>query len=773
LGFSSFASICSHSLHLVAMCTPTPVVLKKVSRRAENTYFSYPQGQGPWFRCEPDADVKPRICEAGLAGPDTVPTTLPMLMEEASSNKGIFSALLVERPLPALQDGKAPEAFPRHQWTRWSWKQYRDDVRAMAKCFMKYGCMQYDTVNIWGFNAPEWSMAALAAMYCGGKCGGIYPTDTGDTAAFKAVQSGGVITAVEGRSQLNKLVSALNARGDCRRMKLLISWMDVPNRGEQVEITGCGKLPFISWSDALKFGQAESDSLLNLGSISPGHCAAIIYTSGTTGEPKGVMCSHDSLSFVGKAVTTEMNSTGFGTSGEERGLSYLPLSHIAGLMIDIVGPMSLTARNPGVWESMFFARPYDLKAGSIGDRLKASKPTVFFGVPLVWEKMADRVKAIGAASTGMKKTISDWAKAKALEHAKTLEIGCDPVVPSNFCFASRFLGLVKGAVGLDKCKIAASGAAPMRKETLEYFASLNIHINEGYGMSESVLGASFSTPIAHQWGSCGYELTGYEVKIYRVDGSDLNKKVECLPAPALDNTDEEYQGEICFRGRGIMMGYLANKDMGDAHVAEINKKTAETIDADGWLHSGDKGLKTALGMIKITGRFKELIIGDGGENIAPVPIEDSVKGFCAGINEVMMIGDKRKYNVAVITLKAIGANGEVPGTDQLDAGAKNVNADVTTITGALTDKVWIETISNAIVKTNANQKIVLNPAFKIQKFTILPLNFSEENGELTPTKKLKRATVEKKYAQLIDYMYATEGNKMYEHAIYIPFKDKA
>merc|ERR1712039_250963 len=132
-----------------------------------------------------------------------------------------------------------------------------------------------------------------------------------------------------------------------------------------------------------------------------------------------------------------------------------------------------------------------------------------------------------------------------------------------------------------------------------------------------------------------------------------------------------------------MMGYLANPDFGPEHVAEVKKKTNETIDKAGWLHSGDKGLITKDGFVKITGRYKELIIGEGGENIAPVPIEDCVKKACDGINEVMMVGDKRKYNVALITLKAVGANGESPGSDQLDAGAKRVNPDVKTISEAM------------------------------------------------------------------------------------------
>merc|ERR1712157_453534 len=128
-----------------------------------------------------------------------------------------------------------------------------------------------------------------------------------------------------------------------------------------------------------------------------------------------------------------------------------------------------------------------------------------------------------------------------------------------------------------------------------------------------------------------------------------NSKTECPRAPGLEAMDEKYQGELCYRGRNIMMGYMASPDLGDAHVAEIQKKTADTIDADGWLHSGDKGMITEKGMVKITGRYKELIIGEGGENIAPVPIEDCVKKACDGIAELMMVGDKRKYNVAFVT----------------------------------------------------------------------------------------------------------------------------
>merc|ERR1711953_1137516 len=243
----------------------------------------------------------------------------------------------------------------------------------------------------------------------------------------------------------------------------------------------------------------------------------------------------------------------------------------------------------------------------------------------------------------------------------------------------------------------------------------------------------------------------------KVDDTDFNKKTPCPRSTGLDDLDEQYQGELCYRGRNIMMGYMCQPDLGQAHVNEIEKKTAETIDAEGWLHSGDRGMVTALGMVKITGRYKELIIGDGGENIAPVPIEDHVKKMCDGICEIMMVGDKRKYNVALVTLKAVGANGESPGTDDLDAGAKTVNKDVTKISQAMDDETWIKTIQDAITATNKNAKVVINNAFAIQKFCILPSNFSEEFNELTPTKKLKRKVVEDKYAEIIEKMYKTDG----------------
>uniref|UniRef100_A0A7S2KVM6 AMP-dependent synthetase/ligase domain-containing protein n=1 Tax=Zooxanthella nutricula TaxID=1333877 RepID=A0A7S2KVM6_9DINO len=475
------------------------------------------------------------------------------------------------------------------------------------------------------------------------------------------------------------------------------------------------------------------------------------------------MVSHDNFIFESSCLLHILgDSVGFGTEEkEERILSYLPLSHVAGFMLDVISPIVCSANSEG-WVAVFFARPYDLKEKAIKDRLNVAKPTIFLGVPLVWEKIADQIREIGRQVTGVARSVADWSKAVCLDHARNSQLGGSGEAAVGHTVAKLVLGKVKARLGLDQCKFAFTGAAPMRVDTMEYFGSLNMFINEVYGMSECTGACTFSTDQAHVWGSCGWEIPGVEVKAFLVDPHDLNKKVECMKAPDVDHGDEKYQGELCFRGRNIMMGYMACPDLGPAHLQEIRKKTAETIDDEGWLHSGDKGMITAQGMIKITGRYKELIIGEGGENIAPVPIEDAVKKHCEGIAEVIMVGDKRKYNIALITLKAVGANGEVPGTDELDKPALKVNPQVTTISAAMKDQAWIDAVTNAIKAANNDGKVCPNNAFKIQKFTILPTNFSEAAGELTPTKKLKRKMVEVKFAAVIDKMYAASGT-------YVPY----
>lgn len=732
----------------------------------DTSYYCEYKGAGPWFRQNPTDVMPQRMAQDGPGASE--PMTIPQLFDKAVEANGDEDALSVERPTPEHKQGeKPPPALPIEDWTKWTFEEYQNDVRAAAMAMIKLGFRTEESVNVWGFNSPEWCMSAMAAAHAGGKVAGLYPTDGDDTVAYKVVHSAGSIVVVDGEGKVDRLVKALNARRDAKRIRAIVIWGDKqPTAARTIAITGCANVQLMGWDKFVEMGRdskLEDELDRRIAALKPGSPAALIYTSGTTGEPKAVMLSHDNIIFECTAVMGLIQkSTGFTTCGQERVLSYLPMSHVAGMMVDVVSPIYNTRDEVG-WETTFFARPYDLKAGSFSDRLKAVKPTVFLGVPLVWEKVADKIRAIGAEVTGAKKQIATMAKEKGLAYAKNCQLGKSGCYPAGYQIAEALvLKKIKANLGLEELKFGFTGAAPIRVDTLEYFGSLGISINEVYGMSECSGACTGSVHEAHEWGSCGFELPGVEVRIFKCDEQDLNKKTPVEYAPDIDEQSEEYMGEICYRGRNIMMGYMACPDWGPDHHAEIAKKNRDAIDAEGWLHSGDKGLISEAGMCKITGRYKELIIGEGGENIAPVPIEDHVKKTCDGIQEIVMIGDKRKYNVALVTLKAEGANGESPGTDNLDAGAKRLNKAVTTISGAMKDDMWIKAITDAITSANTNTKVCHNATFKIQKFCILPSNFSEEKGELTPTKKIKRKVIENKYMELLNRMYQTDGT-------YIPY----
>lgn len=705
-----------------------------------------------------DAKMPIRFARDGLASKEGVPAmTIPQVFQLAVETKGNKVALRVERPVPPLEGKKVPPPLPLDQWKRWTYQQYYEETKQAAKALMSLGVEQFGSVNIWGTNSPEWFLADLAAIFAGGKAAGIYPTDTVDQVTFKCIHSGSKVVFVEDNGKVDKFAQMVD---NLPQLLTIVVWADTPTMATLNRKTG-DSVSVLSWDDFMGKGATVEDSALQarIDAQDPGHCCTLIYTSGTTGNPKAVMISHDNIIFEARCVAAEMPKIAAEPS-EERIISYLPLSHVAGMMVDIITPLTSSAFRPG-WVSVNFARPYDLKVGSIGDRLKAVKPTLFLGVPRVWEKIAEKMKAIGKSTTGTKLKIAKWAKAKGLEHARASNLAGyssaysgDGSFPAGYSLAEKLvLNKVKEALGLDECKFGFTGAAPITVDTLEYFGALGIQINEVYGMSECTGATTWSTDESHVWGSCGYAMAGTEVAIIAVDEGGSGGKRFIPYADDIFAPAESGQGEICYRGRHIMMGYLSNPSLGADHVAEIQAKTAGAIDSEGWLHSGDKGCMSKDGMVRITGRFKELIIGAGGENIAPVPIEDHIKLLCPAISNVMMVGDKRKYNTCLVTLKAEGATGEKPGTDALAGDALTLNASIKTISAAMTDVTVRKHISDAIQATNTNPKVCISNACVIQKFELLPTDFSVEGGELTATLKLKRSVAEAKWTDFIEKMY--------------------
>jgi len=698
-----------------------------------------------------------RYSKNGYGSAAVIPAkTIPQVWKDCCKNGGRKVALRWEDTTEtALQsDGSVPAAIPRDQWNALTWQEYDDMCRNAAMGYLDLGLKPLDGVTIYGFNSYQWFVSEISAIFAGGIAAGIYPTDTPEQFEFKMTHSGSSILMMQSYAKFEQCLPVMKKN---KNLKAVVVWEASEAEAEKHKNL---KFKVLTWNGLLAKGKASGKSSeleKRMDAQKPGSVCAYIYTSGTTGNPKAVMITHDNILFESTSALKHLQEhQGVGRSTEEeRILSYLPLSHVAGMMVDIVMPAVATALGPSHIIA-HFARPYDIKKSTIALRLQSVQPTVFLGVPRVWENVAEKVKAVGASITGVKKKISTWGKGVGLEHQKQKQMGENGEYPWFWSIANGIVGKgVAKKLGLDCCKFGFTGAAPISKDTLEYFGSLGLQVNEVYGMSECTGAVTFSCDAAHVWGSCGYALPSQEMKILREDGSTAPF------AKDLFNPTEEEQGEICYRGRNIMAGYMANPDLGAEHVKTIQKKCTDAVDANGWLHSGDKGCMDERKMLRITGRYKELIITAGGENVAPVPIEDEVKRLVPGIKNILMIGDKRKYNVAFVTLKAEGANDEKPGTDNLEGPALKMNPGTKTISAAMDDKVITDTIWDAIKKTNNNGDVVISNAAKIQKFTILPQDFSVETGEITPTFKTKRGVVHSKYEKMADKIYNSGRDDRY------------
>jgi len=715
----------------------------------------YDPAKGPFWTTDCKQQRDPILSEKGVSSVSG--QTMVDWFKKLAAEKGDKIALAVERPCPPLVNRKAPPSLPKEEWTTWTNKQYYDESCTAAKAMIALGLEDFDGVNVYGFNSPEWFMGQISAFLAGGICAGIYPSDTPEQVQFKSVHSHASMAICETR-KLAEIFLKYSAAGELPHLKGVIVW-DSEN---VFETEKQGNVTLCHWSNLAEIGKDVTDEQLEKRmDQKPGRVIAYVYTSGTTGNPKAVMITHDNMTFICTGVMG--HSGGFGnTATEERIVSYLPLSHVAGMLLDICCPMTVGACKSG-WVTTYFARVYDLKVGTLVERLRLVRPTLFLGVPRVWEKIAEKMKSMGANAKGLKASIGAFGKDKGLSAAKELQMGGSGKKPWGHGLADKLvLSKVSNNLGLDHVKLALTGAAPITRDTLEYFGMLGVQINECYGMSESTGATSWSSNEAHVWGSCGWAVPGSELKCFKIaeEGKEL---VECPPAKDIFNPTEEEQGELCFRGRHIMAGYMANPALGEAHVAEIAAKNAEGIDKHGWCHSGDKGCIDARGMARVTGRYKELIITAGGENVAPVPIEDQLKATCDMISNIQMIGDKRKFNVALITLKCEGASGDLAGTNQLAGGAKHFDANIKTIQEACRSKKYMKAITDCI--TACNNDFVPSPPCKIQKFTILPHDFSVENGELTPTLKLKRSVSTEKYIEVVDRMYDAKD-------AYVPFSEE-
>ncbi|KYQ58785.1 Very long-chain-fatty-acid--CoA ligase bubblegum [Trachymyrmex zeteki] len=585
--------------------------------------------------------------------------------------------------------------------TTYTFQEYESAIRIVAKAFIKLGLKRHHSVCIMGFNSPEWFIADLATIYAGGIATGIYITNSPKSCQYCAEHSRANIIVVEDEKQLRKI---LQIKHNLPHLKAIVQYNGIPTEKN-----------VLSWDDLLDIGKKESeDKLLSvLKTIGVNECCILVYTSGTIGNPKAVMLNHDNILSNIRAVLMVLRMK----EKSEVIVSYLPLSHVAAQLIDIITNITIAT-------TVYFADPSALK-GTLINTLLVAQPTFFLGVPRVWEKIYEKMQEKARNNGVIKTWIYKWAKAQSLHYYANKMNGID-YKHWGYVFAKWLVfDKVKAALGLNKCQTFVTSTAPLNIDITNYFLSLDIFLFEGYGISE-----------------CSGCHTLNEIEKCSMDG--VGKTLPGLYTK-LDNIDEHGEGEICISGRHIFMGYL-----------NAPKQTEDVKDKDGWIHSGDLGKFDSNGNLFITGRIKELIITSGGENVAPYNIEQSILSELPYLNNAMVIGDQRKYLTVLVTLKSnmneeTGAPLDTLTPDVL-IWAQSIGSSAKTVTEVIKsrDTAIYEEINKAIKR--ANMQAISN-AQKIQKFEILPHDFSIPTGELGPTLKLKKNVVQKMYADLIDKMY--------------------
>jgi long-subunit acyl-CoA synthetase (AMP-forming) len=560
-------------------------------------------------------------------------------------------------------------------WHTFTWREYRHNSRLVARGLMALGLTPGKGLAIIGYNCAEWFFADVGAILAGGVPAGIYTTSSPEQCQYIAHHCEAPVVIVEDKAQLVKFQQVW---GDCPHLKHIV----IMHGGSDVH-----DRRVLTWAQLLNKADEVPESALEarLAAQKPNDVCTLIYTSGTTGTPKAVMITHDNVTFTARTTVQSV-----GISAGDHALSYLPLSHIAEQMLSLHGPMLL---HGCVW----FAESMEL----LGDNLREARPHYFLGVPRVWEKIQAKIVAAAQHNGPLKKKLGAWARGMGLKGGYAIQR--KQPLPVMYGLADKLVfAAVRKKLGLDRCKLQVTSAAPISKDTLEFFLSLGIPLFEVYGMSECCGPATISTPDRFATGKAGYALPGTEVKIAE-------------------------DGEVCMRGRHVFAGYYKNPEA-----------TAETLDADGWLHSGDVGVIGPDGMLQITDRKKDILITAGGENVAPQLIEGLLKAVPV-IAQAVVVGDARKYLAALLTLDA----------ERVELEAKLCGSPARTPAQAAACPKFAEHLQRQIDAVNAK----LAQVQTIKRFTVLPAELTPEGGELTPTMKVKRKVVAEKYASEIANLY--------------------
>lgn len=575
-------------------------------------------------------------------------------------------------------------------------------ARRVARALIAAGVAPGCGAAILGFSSVEWFAADWGAVLAGVLPAPSYESNSAEVLAYILDHSRAGVCFVDTEEAMVKAIAA-KAQTKVDGVRCIVVWEEEIDMAKYRDHAAY----LLSWEEFLAGGEEVAEGLVDerMALARPEACAKLIYTSGTTGPPKGVMISHDNIDFV-----AQMTLRDFQIADTDTVVSYLPASHIAANVLDCMGPMATPV-------TVYLAGRDALK-GSLVDRLKQVRPTCFYAVPRVWEKIHERMVGMRTGMNPIALFISNWAKWIGLQASVAEDAGRR--MPFGTAIAERLVfSNVKKALGLDRARLVVNTAAPLQPSTNEYFRSLRLKIFDIYGMSESTGALTASKKDQYRAGSVGKPGLGMELKLHKKD-------------------EVTGEGELCFRGRNVFIGYLGNEEESKA-----------ALDSDGYLHTGDLATVDEDGFVFITGRAKEIIVTSGGENVAPSLIEAALKNAMPAISRAFAVGDTQKY-VSCLLVPFIDDGGALSGP------AAAVSDSAKTAADAATDEKWKEYVEKGIAEANKN---AISNVATVKRFCILPEDFSVEprtgmaKGELTPTMKVKRKVVVQNFAEIIQTMY--------------------
>ena len=551
-----------------------------------------------------------------------------------------------------------------------------DRVRRLSKALVDLGVQPGDRVALMSENGPHWPTVDFATLCIGAVLVPIYPTLLPDQSSYIAKDCGAKVVVAETTSHLDGLLSHADELPEVRQFVLI--------RGQSADPRVVSLASLIEKGAGVDVADFERRAR----AVRPEDLATFIYTSGTTGTPKGVMLTHDNIASNVSNALTDID-----IRSDQTSLSFLPLSHSFERTVDYC----------------YFYRgttiAYAESVATVAQNMGEARPHVFVSVPRVYEKVLAKVNEGVASGSPIKQKIFAWAVGVGkqalpwrLKNQKPPGLlGIQLGLADKLVFSK-----IKERLG-GRFLFALSGGAPLGRDVAEFFWGAGIPIYEGYGLSETSPVISVNTPKAVKMGTVGRAIPGVEVRI------------------AAD-------GEILSKGPNTMKGYW-----------NMPRETAEVIDSDGWFHTGDIGELDEQGFLRITDRKKELIINAYGKNVAPAPIESSLKSS-RFIGQAVVIGDRRKFLSALL----------VPDFEALKPWAERQG-----VSAASNDALIQAPQVRALFKEEVEKVNTGLASFeKIVAWELLPNEFTLETGELTPTQKVKRRVVNQKYGDVIERLYA-------------------